>query len=200
MSMMQMHHNSLQIVPFLLANMFSTWNRRKPLYILTGKFSAEMSWFWQKNTWALDKLSCDCNFTALGRGEMAKLWVSKGRPSSPIWNCFHFRIQQPAFQMAGKDYNHLFKLLIIGDSSQYFTWFQIQSVYGLISHCFLESFTFLKPRSYYDISHNATGFIFIASFYCFILSWIWPSLKWSYLLLWLYCRMDHSEAVLSVLV
>lgn len=63
--------------------------------------------------------------------------------------------------MAGKDYNHLFKLLIIGDSSQYFSlhFRVIHSLYEFIKTVVFCSFTFF----YYSISHNATGLsIFIA--------------------------------------
>lgn len=158
--------------------------------------TSEMSWFWQRNTWALDKLSRDCNFMALGRGEMAKLWGAKGIQSSPIWNCFQFRIQQPAFQMAGKDYNHLFKLLIIGDSSQYFSLhFRFsQSVYGFVNHrCLLDSFTFLKPRGLLQYIPQCYWF---NHFYCFILSWI---CKFSHLLLWLsgWFLFSHIHFLLS---
>lgn len=48
--------------------------------------------------------------------------------------------------MAGKDYNHLFKLLIIGDSSQWFSFrFRFKALMGCVV---FKSFSiFSKPRS-----------------------------------------------------
>lgn len=66
--------------------------------------------------WCLDKLLCYSELVALGGGQTntpGRLGISP----PPIWNWFYLEILQEAIQMAGKDYNHLFKLLIIGDSS-----------------------------------------------------------------------------------